>query len=55
MSLKNNFKRVHFSVKFQVMCGDGEIMAGRGSLRQNYRWLWVMVAKLCLGMAGSGR
>ena len=25
-SLKNNFERVHFSVKFQVMGGGGEIM-----------------------------
>ena len=47
-SLKNNYKIVHFSVKFKVMGGRGEIMAGRG-------WSWMVAAKLWLVVGGGGK
>ena len=41
--LKNNFERVLFTVKFQLMGGSGEIMVGCGRWWQNYSFSWVVV------------
>ena len=42
-SLKNNFERIQFSVKFCVMGSGGEIMAGNGWWRQNYGYSWMVL------------
>ena len=44
-SLKNNFERVHFSEKFQVMGSGGEIMAavgGGGEIMADRGWSWIV-------------
>ena len=51
-SLKNKFERVHFSEKFQVIGGGGEIMAGDRWWLQNYGCSWVVGAKLWLVVGG---
>ena len=53
-SLKNNFERVHLSVKFQIMGGGGEIMAGCGWWWQNYGFSWVAVDGGVKIMTGRG-
>ena len=40
-SLENNFERIHFPEKFQVMGSGGEIMAGSGWWWVNYGWSWI--------------
>ena len=52
--VENNFEIVHFSVKFQVTGGRGEIMAGRGWRWQNYGFSLVVVDGGVKIMTGRG-